>query len=131
MRRIFGIIGATLAIGALAGFGIAELGDGTTTYEGTTQLQSAGVAIEKEDGKTTLVADGLPEPEGRDVYKAWLECPGVEAPEPSVAFLPHDGSAATQLPDVCEGAESVLLTREDDPDATAPTEDPVAEIRLA
>jgi hypothetical protein len=131
MPRIIGTIAATLAIVALAGFVIAGLGDGTTSYEGTTQLQGARVAIEQEDGTTTLVADGLPRPEGGDVYKAWLACPGTEAPEPSVAFQPRDGSAATQIPDVCTGVESVLLTREDDPESTAPTEDPVAEIRLA
>jgi hypothetical protein len=122
---------ALLAVGVLAGVAIAGFGGGMTSYEGTTQLQGARVAIEKDDGTTTLVAHGLPEPEGRDVYKAWLKCPGVEAPEPSVVFLPSDGSVATEVPDVCADLEAVLVTRENNPQATAPTEDPVAEIPMA
>jgi hypothetical protein len=122
---------AVLAAGVLAGVGIAGLGNGGQTYEGTTQLAGARVAIEKEDGTTMLVAEGLPMPEGDDVYKAWVKCPGVEAPEPSVAFLPRDGSVEASVPDICDNAEAVLVTSEPDPRTNAPTTDPVAEIPMS
>jgi Anti-sigma-K factor rskA/Putative zinc-finger len=128
--RLAPVAATVLAVGVLAGFAIAGLGNGTQTYAGTTQLQGARVAIEKEDGTTMLVAEGLPEPAGEDVYKAWVKCPGVDAPEPSVAFLPRDGSVEMAVPDVCENAEAVLVTSEPNPRTNAPTTDPVAEIPM-
>jgi hypothetical protein len=118
-----------LAVGVLAGFVIAGLGGGTRTYEGTARIQGASAELEVDDGQATLVADGLPEPEGS--YQVWIKRPGETAPEPSVLFLPRDGSATTAVPGAADDAEAVLVTREPKSGSAEPSEEPVMTIPLS
>jgi anti-sigma-K factor RskA len=119
-----------LAVGVLAGFGIAGLGGGVETYEATVdtgQLEGASAELRVEDGDATLVADGLPEPEG--AYQVWIMPRGSNVPKPSVLFLPRDGQAEAAVPDV-EGADAVLVTREPKSGSGEPSENPVVTIPL-
>jgi anti-sigma factor RsiW len=121
---------AVLAVGVLAGFGIAGLGDGSSTYQANVdpaQVQGASAELRVEDGDATLVAEGLPEPDGS--YQVWIKRPGVEAPEPSVLFLPRDGSAATAVPDVGD-AEAVLVTFEPKSGSDEPSNPPALTVPL-
>jgi anti-sigma factor RsiW len=123
-----------LAAGVLAGFAVAGLGDGAQTYQATVdpaQLQGASAELRVDDGDAVLVAEGLPEPQGDDVYQVWIQRPGVDAPEPSVLFLPRDGSAAAAVPDAVGDAEAVLVTREPRTGSETPSENPVVTIPLA
>jgi anti-sigma-K factor RskA len=132
--RLAPVAATVLAAGVLAGFVIAGLGDGTQTYQATvdsTQLQGAQAELRVDDGDATLVADGLPEPRGDDVYQVWIKRPGVDAPEPSVLFLPRDGSAAAAVPDGADDAEAILVTREPRTGSETPSENPVMTISLS
>jgi hypothetical protein len=132
MRRILGALGVTLAIGALSGFAIAGLGgDGTQVYQATVdsaQLQGASVELRVEDGEAVLVAEGLPEPEGS--YQAWIKRPEVESPEPSVLFLPRDGSASAAVPESVDDAEAVLVTLEPKEGSDEPSNPPALTVPL-
>jgi hypothetical protein len=131
MRRILGTIGV-VAVAAAAGFVVAGLGDGTRTYKGTVDLarvQGASVELEVSDDGATLVADRIPEPRPGEAFQVWLKRPGVEAPEPSVLFLPRDGSATAAVP--ADGdVEAVLVTREPKDGSDEPSEAPVMTIPI-
>jgi anti-sigma-K factor RskA len=121
---------ALLAVGVLAGFAIAGLGGGTETYPGTidnARLQGASAELRVEGDEATLVADGLPEPDGS--FQVWLMPEGSDTPEPSVLFLPRDGAATAAVPGV-EDARAVLVTREPKSGSSEPSEQPVIEIPL-
>jgi hypothetical protein len=128
------LLAATLAATAacLAGFTFAGTEDDAQTYEGTIDpavAQGASAELEVTDDGVILVAEGLPQPEGADVYKAWVKPPGVDAPEPSVVFLPRDGAATVAIP--ADGdVEAVLVTREPGDGSEAPSEDPVITIPM-
>jgi anti-sigma-K factor RskA len=139
-RRRWGLAGgwrlapaaaAVLAVGVLAGFVIAGIGgDGAQTYPGTVdtgRIQGASAELEVRDGEATLVAEGLPEPEGS--YQVWIMPEGSDTPEPSELFLPRDGAARAAVPDV-EDAAAVLVTREPKSGSSAPSEQPVIEIPI-
>jgi Anti-sigma-K factor rskA/Putative zinc-finger len=122
---------AVLAAGVLAGFVLAGVGDESRTYRGTVAAPVAGASaeLEVEDGEAVLVANDLPEPPPGDAYQVWIKRPGVEAPEPSVLFLPRNGSATAAVPGA-EDAEAVLVTREPRRGSDAPSEQPVVTVPL-
>jgi anti-sigma factor RsiW len=131
--RLAPAVATVLAAGVLAGFVIAGLGDGAQTYQATVdaaQLQGAQAELQVEDGDAVLVAERLPEPRGDEAYQAWIKRPGVEAPEPSVLFLPRNGSAAAAIPDA-DDAEAILVTREPKRGSQTPSENPVMTISLS
>jgi anti-sigma-K factor RskA len=122
---------AVLAVGVLAGFAIAGLGGGTSTYQATVataQLPGARAELRVEDGEATFVADGLPVPQG--AYQLWIMPRGSDTPQPSTLFLPRDGRATAAVPGA-EDAEAVLVTREPRGGSDTPSEDPVVTIPLA
>jgi anti-sigma-K factor RskA len=123
---------AVLAVGVLAAFVIAGSGDGSRTYQATVdpaQIQGASAELRVEDGEATLVANGLPEPDG--AYQVWIKRPGVDAPEPSVLFLPRDGAAATAVPDATADAEAVLVTFEPKEGSDEPSGPPALTVPLS
>jgi hypothetical protein len=131
MRTILGAIGVTLAVGVLSAFAIAGLGDGTQVYQATmdsARLAGASAELEVDGDNATLVADGVPEPEG--AYQVWIKRPGVENPQPSELFLPRNGEATVAIPDA-EDAAAILVTRELRAGDGRPSEDPVISISLA
>jgi anti-sigma-K factor RskA len=128
--RLAPVAATVLAVGVLAGFGLAGIGADVQTYQATVdtaQLQGASAELRVEDGEATLVADGLPEPEG--AYQVWIMPRGSDTPVPSELFLPRDGSAAAAVPDV-EDAQAVLVTREPKRGSEAPSENPVITIPI-
>jgi anti-sigma factor RsiW len=124
--RLAPVAATVLAAGLLAGFAIAGLGGGAETYEATVaaQLQGAQAELEVDDGEAVLVAEQLPELRPGEAYQAWIKRPGVDAPEPSVLFLPRDGSATAAIPDA-DDAEAILVTREPKSGSQEPSEQPV------
>jgi Anti-sigma-K factor rskA len=127
-RKILGALAAVLATGALAGFVVAGLGGGTSTYQADARIAGASAELEVDGDRAILVAEGLPEPEGS--YQLWFEHDGVDGPEPSdVLFLPRDGEATVAIPSV-EDVEAVLVTREPKDGSDTPSENPVVTIPL-
>ncbi len=110
---------AALALGLVAGFGIAQLGgdEGPRTVvatvdqeripQGTGNLQVEG---DGEDGGILRV-NGMPELDGEQVYQAWVQRDGMIIPQPTFEVGP-DGSGAVAVPEDLSGAQAVLVTRE-------------------
>jgi hypothetical protein len=131
MRKILGAMAAVAAAGALAGFAIAGVGDGSQTYRGSVdpaRVAESRAELRVEDGEATLVADGLPQPAG--AYQAWVMPKGSESPQPSVLFLPRAGSASVAVPGA-EDAAAVLVSREPRDGSDTPSERPVMTIDLS
>ena len=132
------LVAGALALGLLAGFGVAQLaGDGEDTRtiaatvdegrlpnaSGTLQIQGDG-----EDG-AILSVQGMP-PAGDDqVYQAWVQRDGAVAPQPTFE-VGADGGGAAAVPDDLSGAEAVLVTREPRGGSRAPSELPVIQVPL-
>jgi anti-sigma factor RsiW len=117
--------GAALALGLLAGLGVAQLGgdDGRTVTAVLTgsQSQSASAELELGDDGATLVANGLAQPAQGSVYKVWVLRQGSQAPRPDAVFLPGgDGSADIPVQGQLRAGDQVLVTAERDPQAQAP-----------
>jgi hypothetical protein len=109
---------------------IAGLGDASRSYRATVDpamAQGASAELRVEDGEATLVAEGLPEPEGS--YQVWLKRPDGSGPEPSVLFLPRDGSATAAVPGA-EDAEAVLVTFEPKEGSDEPSAPPALTVPL-
>jgi Anti-sigma-K factor rskA len=121
---------AAVAACLLAGFVIAGTGDGSRSYQATVDpamVQGASAELRVEGDEATLVAEGLPEPEGS--YQVWIKRPGISEPEPSVLFLPRDGSATAAVPGA-EGAEAVLVTFEPKDGSDEPSSPPALTVPL-
>lgn len=131
------IVAAALALGLVAGFGVAQLGgdDGSRTVvatvdqdripQGTGNLQ---LEEEGEDG-AILRVNGMPDLQGRQVYQAWVQRGGMIIPQPTFEVGPN-GSGAVAVPEDLSDAQAVLVTREQRGGATAPSEQPILSVPL-
>jgi hypothetical protein len=132
------LVAGALALGLLAGFGVAQLtggGEDTRTIaatvdegrlpdaSGSLQIQGDG-----EDG-AILRVQGMP-PAGNDEdYQAWVQRDGTVVPQPTFD-VGADGGGAVAVPDDLSGAEAVLVTREPRGGSRAPSEQPVIQVPL-
>jgi anti-sigma-K factor RskA len=118
-------VGAALAVGLLAGLGVAQLGgdDGRTVSAMLTgaQAQGASAELQLENGRATLTASGLGQPTDGSVYKVWVLRRGEKSPNPDAVFLPgRDGSADVPVQGRLAAGDQVLVTSERDAQAQAP-----------
>jgi anti-sigma factor RsiW len=116
---------AALAVGLLAGIGIAQLGgdDGRTVAAMVTgaQARSASAELQLDGGQATLTASGLEEPAAGGVYKVWVLKRGEQAPRPDAVFLPDDsGTTAVPVQGRLEAGDQVMVTPERNAQVTAP-----------
>ena len=132
------LVAGALALGLLAGFGVAQLAGGgedsrtiaATVDEGRLPDASASLRIQGdgEDG-AILRVQGLP-PAGDDQdYQAWVQRGGTVVPQPAFDVGP-DGGGAAAVPDDLSGADAVLVTREPRGGSRAPSEQPVIQVPL-
>ena len=117
--------GTALAIGLLAGLGIAQLGgDGERTVTAMVtgaQAQRASAELQVKDGQATLLTSGLQEPSAGGVYKVWVLRPGDKAPRPNAVFLPDNGGRAdVPVQGDIEAGDQLLVTPERNAQVTAP-----------
>ena len=129
------VAGVALAVGLLAGIGVAGLGgDGESTVTATVtgaQAQGARAELTIEDGAATLTASGLGEPSAGGVYKVWVLRPGEDAPRPNAVFLPDDrGSANVPVQGDLDAGDQVLVTPESNPQVTAPEGTPFISVSV-
>ena len=77
------------------------------------QPQGANVELKMDDGRGTLIVEGMPAPSADHVYQVWKQH-GNEAPEPTDAlFTPtRDGHASVAVPGDMEGVDRVLVSTE-------------------
>jgi len=126
-----------LAIGLLAGYGVAQLGDEdesarsvvATVDENRLPAASAQLQLHGggEDGAILRVQGMPPLPDG--VYQAWVLRDGTVFPQPTFE-VGEDGTGAVAVPDNLSGADVVLVTREPPGGARAPSEEPVLSVPL-
>ena len=131
------LVAAALALGVVAGFGVAQLGggDGARTVaatvdqgrlpdaSGTLRIQGDG-----EDG-AILSVQGMPPPGGDRVCQAWVQRDGTVVPQPTFE-VGADGGGAVAVPDDLSRAEAILVTREARGGARAPSERPLIRVPL-
>jgi anti-sigma factor RsiW len=131
------LVAGALALGLVAGFGVAQLtgGDDTKTVAATvdeTRLPDATanlrIAGEGEDG-AILQVHGMPPAGGERVYQAWVERDGAVEPQPTFE-VSGDGRGAVAVPDDLSEAEAILVTREPRGGARAPSERPLIRVPL-
>jgi hypothetical protein len=128
---------AALALGLLAGFGVAQLADDegprtvtATVDESRIPLASGRLQIPDggEDG-AILRVQGMPSLEPDRVYQAWVQRDGTVAPQPTFE-VGQDGGGAVAIPEDVSDAEAILVTREPRGGARAPSERPILSVPL-
>jgi anti-sigma factor RsiW len=131
------LVAAALALGLVAGFGVAQLGGedeartvAATVDEGRLPDASGNLRIqgEGEDG-AILTVHGMPPAGGDRVYQAWVQRDGMVVPQPTFE-VGADGAGAVAVPDDVSGAEAILVTREARGGARAPSEQPLIRVPL-
>jgi hypothetical protein len=128
---------AALVLGLVAGFGVAQIAgddDGRTvvaTVDETRVPDATGTLRVEGDGQdgAILRMQGLPRLGGRDVYQAWVQRGDRFVPQPTFE-VGRDGEGAVAVPDDLSDARAVLVTREQRPGATAPSEPPIINVPL-
>jgi anti-sigma factor RsiW len=131
------LVAAALALGLLAGFGVAQLGGGddartvaATVDQGRLPDASGSLRIQGdgEDG-AILTVQGMPPAGGEQVYQAWVQRDGMVEPQPTFE-VGGDGGGAVAVPDDLSEAEAILVTREARGGARAPSEQPLIRVPL-
>ena len=131
------LAGAALALGVIAGFGIASLTGGedertivAKVDDSRLPTASAELRVEGdgEDG-AVLTSEGLPDPGAGRVYQAWIQSGDKITPAPTFV-VDRDGSGSVGLPEDLSGAGAVLVTRERRGGARVPGEMPVMRVDL-
>jgi anti-sigma-K factor RskA len=128
---------AVLAIGVIAGFGLAKAlsGDEVRTLsasagKGTLARAGGTLTLTGEGEKGAILrVNGLPRPPSTEVYQAWVQRKGAMAPEPTFE-VGRDGRGAVAVPDDLSGADAVLVTREPRGGSPAPTAAPLLRVGL-
>jgi anti-sigma factor RsiW len=132
------LVGAALALGLVAGFGVARLaddGDETRTVAATVDEArlpdaSGSVRIAGDgEGGAILRVHGMPPAGGERVYQAWVQRDGAVVPQPTFE-VGEDGGGAVAVPDDLSDAEAILVTREARGGARAPSERPLIRVPL-
>jgi anti-sigma-K factor RskA len=132
------LVAGALALGLLAGYGVAQLTGGgedtrivvATVDESRLPLASGRLQIagEGEDG-AILRVQGMPSLDEDRVYQAWVQRDGTVAPQPTFE-VGDDGGGAVAVPDDLSDAEAILVTREPRGGARAPSEQPLLRVPL-
>ncbi len=137
LARPLALASCLIALGAAGGLGYAEL-------KGSADPRVLEVAVDRDrlpGASATLIvpdsrlepsvlrAEGLkPPPSGR-VYQVWLLRGDAVVPS-SVFAVRSDGTGAVAIPQGLEGVDAVLVTRERQGGARAPSEQPVLRASL-
>jgi anti-sigma-K factor RskA len=126
------LVAATLLVGLLAGYAVAQLGGGEDSRtvvasvdesrvpDASARLQVQG---DGQDG-AILRVQGMPSLRAGQVYQAWVERDGMIVPQPTFE-VSGDGGGAVAIPDDVSDADAVMVTRERRGGSRAPSEQPV------
>ena len=128
-----------LVVGALTGYGVTQLNDGTKDAsktlaakvdKGRIPFASGSLVVPGEEDKGAILrVHGMPSLEKDAVYQVSLKR-GDEAISQSLFSVGRDGDGAAAIAEDLNGAEAVLVTRERAGGAKAPSEEPVLSVAL-
>ena len=131
------LVAGALALGVVAGFGVAQLGGTEDSRTVTAAVDEARVPSasarlqiqgDGEDG-AILRVQGMPALETDQVYQAWVQRDGTIVPQPTFE-VGADGGGAVAVPDDVSGAKAVMVTREPRGGSRAPSEEPILVVSL-
>lgn len=120
--RLVAPIAAAAAAVVIALVVIGGGGDETRSLEALTKPPGSNVELRMDEGRGTLVVEGMGAPESGRVYQVWKQR-GNQAPEPTDAlFTPRsDGHASVAVPGDMEGVDRVLVSTEPPGGSQRPT----------
>lgn len=123
------VVGATALFAAGAvGYALRDEEENAQSIAVTGTGPAEGTLVVEEDG-ATLHAKGMKALARGAVYQVWVAEGGTKTP--SAALVPHaDGTATAAVPEVADGADQVLVTREAMPGHTSPTGPQVLAVRI-
>jgi hypothetical protein len=125
------LVAATLLLGLVVGFGVAQLGGDDTRTVGVTVAKAvpqAGGSLEIADGRATLQLHDMPDLGGARVYQVWYQHGDRLVPTRTFE-VGANGRGDVGLPDVGD-ADGVYVTREARGGAQVPSEDPIVSVPL-
>jgi hypothetical protein len=129
-RRLLAVA-ATLLLGLVAGFAVAQLGGDdprTVTATVADAMPRAGGTLQVAGDEATLRLHGMPDLGGARVYQVWLR--HGERLVPARTFeVGRTGAGVVDLPDVRD-ADGVFVTREARGGARVPSEAPIVSVPL-
>jgi anti-sigma factor RsiW len=131
------LVAGALALGLVAGFGVAQLGGGedartvaATVDEARLPDASGSLRIQGDGADGAILSvHGMPSLAEDEVYQAWVQRDGTVVPQPTFEVT-GDGSGAVAVPDDLSDAHAVLVTREPRGGSRAPSEQPVIQVPL-
>ena len=124
-------VAATVLLGLVIGFGVAQLGgEDSRTVDATVAqaMPGAGGSLRIAGDEATLRLHDMPDPGGGRVYQAWVQ--HGDRMVPAMTFEVSEGGTGTvELPDVSD-ADGVYVTREARGGAQVPSEQPIVSVPL-
>jgi len=131
------LVAGALALGLVAGFGVAQLGGGedartvaATVDEARLPDASGSLRIQGDGADGAILSvHGMPSLAEDEVYQAWVQRDGEMLPQPTFD-VGEDGGGAVAVPDDLSDADAILVTREARGGARAPSEQPLIQVPL-
>jgi anti-sigma-K factor RskA len=120
--RLLPAAAAAAAAAVIAGVVLTGGGDDTRSIEAAVNPPGAQAALEMDDGRGTLVVEGMPSAPAGHVYQVWKQH-RTGPPQPTDAlFTPtSDGHASVAVPGSMDGVEQVLVSTEPEGGSRRPT----------
>jgi anti-sigma-K factor RskA len=132
------LVAGALLLGLVAGFGVAQLaGDDeasrtiVATVDETRIPQASGTLRVEGDGAdgAILRVNGMPALQSDRVYQVWVQRGSEVVPGPLFAVR-GDGRGGAAVTESLDGADAVMVTREQAGGARAPSSDPIVTVPL-
>jgi len=123
-------LGATaLVMAGAAGYVLRDEEENVREISFNASTGDAGGTIEVEGDAATLHARGMKALAKGAVYQVWVDDGGTITP--SATFVPHaDGTATAAVPEVADGVDQVMVTKETMPGHISPTGPRVLAVRI-
>ena len=127
-----------LMVGGVAGFGITKVTSddsgartlAATIDERTIPAGSGSLLVPGDRGEGAILrVHGMPTLDSRSVYQVWVRR-GDETISQSLFSVGMDGTGAAAVSDDLDGADAVMVTREEAGGARAPSSDPIVTVPL-
>jgi hypothetical protein len=108
----------------VGGYALRDEAEETEILPVSAALPGTSATLEVSDESATLQARGVPAAPKGGVYQVWVEEDGKVVPS-SLLVPREDGTAAAPVPEVHQGADAVMVTREPGPGRTRPSSPPI------